>query len=83
MSEGWLNLGVAIQRFRTHKKIRQNGLALRLGISPSQVSRIESTGKLNIVMLRKIAKAFRVEAWAIVAKAEALDAEDSLGPTDR
>lgn len=76
MSAGWPNVGTSIRRAREAAGVTQRQLAAALGVGAPAVSRIETSGNLNIVMLRKIGRALGVPHVDIVRYAKGLDALD-------
>ena len=72
--DGWPNVGAAIRKARKDKKLSQEELAAKVGLSGPGLSRIETGGRLNIGMLRRIARALETEGYLLIAYAEELDA---------
>lgn len=68
-SDGWPNVGAAIRKARRDRKLSQEELAAKVGLSGSGLSRIETDGRLNIVMLRRIARALETEGYLLIAYA--------------
>lgn len=73
MSDGWPNVGRAIRDAREVKQMSLAELGKQIGVGQSQVSRIETFGKLALGRLRRIARVLDTKTDVLVRYAEALD----------